>query len=78
MILGKIDFTKGKKIRRNIINEMLIDNEVSRAIKNYVPSKKESSWIPKAIAWRSRFFLNLPVIEELKKHFKWDEVAKYN
>ena len=41
---------------RNIINEMLIDNEVSRAIKNYVPSKKESSWIPKAIAWRSRFF----------------------
>tara|TARA_B110000438_G_scaffold299457_1_gene349646 strand:- start:986 stop:2074 length:1089 start_codon:yes stop_codon:yes gene_type:complete len=56
MILGKIDFTKGKKIRRNIINEMLIDNEVSRAIKNYVPSKKESSWIPKAIAWRSRFF----------------------
>ena len=57
MFLGKIDFKKGKKIRRNIINEMLSDAEVSRAIKNYVPSKKESSWIPKAIAWRSRFFL---------------------
>ena len=55
--LGKIDFKKGEKIRRNIINEMLSDAEISRAIKNYVPSKKESSWIPKAIAWRSRFFL---------------------
>ena len=59
MFLGKIDFKKGKKIRRNIINEMLSDTEVLRAIKNYVPSKKESSWIPKAIAWRSRFFLEL-------------------
>ena len=55
--LGKIDFKKGEKIRRNVINEMLSDAEVSRAIKNYAPSKKESSWIPKAIAWRSRFFL---------------------
>ena len=35
---------------------MLSDAEVSSAIKNYMPSKKESSWIPKAIAWRSRFF----------------------
>ncbi len=59
MFLGKIDFKKGKKIRRNIINEMLSDTEVLRAIKNYVPSKKESFWIPKAIAWRSRFFLEL-------------------
>ena len=36
---------------------MLSDAEVSSAIKNYMPSKNESSWIPKAIAWRSRFFL---------------------
>ena len=33
------------------------DSEVLIAIKNYLPSKKESLWIPKAIAWRSRFFL---------------------
>ena len=38
---------------------MLSDTEVLRAIKNYAPSKKESFWIPKAIAWRSRFFLEL-------------------
>ena len=57
MFLGKIDFKKGKKIRRNIINEMLSDAEVSSAIKNYAPSKKENFWIPKAIACRSRFFL---------------------
>ena len=57
MFLGKIDFNKGKKIRRNIINEMLSDAEVSSAIKNYLPSKKESPLIPKAIKWKSCIFL---------------------
>ena len=67
MFLGKIDFKKGKKIRRNIINEMLSDAEVSSAIKNYTPSKNESSWIPKAIAWKSRFFFEFACNRRAKK-----------
>jgi hypothetical protein len=41
MFLGKIDFNKAKKIRRNIIDEMLKDKDISKAIKNmYHPIKK--------------------------------------
>ena len=57
MVLGKTDFEEAKKIRRGIINEILNDSEVLSVIRNYLPSKKESPWIPKAIAWRSRIFL---------------------
>jgi glycosyltransferase involved in cell wall biosynthesis len=57
IILGKIDYAKGKKTRKKIIKEIINDNDVSMAIKNYSPSKKESLWIPRAIAWRSSIFL---------------------
>jgi len=57
MVLGKTDFVEAKKTRRDIINEILNDSEVLSAIRNYLPSKEESLWIPKAIAWRSRIFL---------------------
>lgn len=57
MFLGKIDFNKGKKIRRNIINEMFKDNDISTAIKKYIPSNQESSLIPKAIMLKSRILL---------------------
>ena len=57
MFLGKIDFNKGKKIRRNLIKEIIQDKEVSNAIKSYIPSEKESFLIPKAIAWKSMFLI---------------------
>ena len=57
MLLKKTDLSSAKKTRRYFINEIINDSEVLIAIKNYLPSKKESLWIPKAIAWRSRFFL---------------------
>ena len=57
MFLGKIDFNKAKKIRRNIINEIFKDNEISKAIKKYVPSNQESSLIPKAIMLKSCILL---------------------
>lgn len=57
MFLGKIDFNKGKKIRRELIKEMIQDKAISEAIKFYIPSDKESHLIPKAIAWKSRIFI---------------------
>ena len=57
MFLGKIDFKKGKKIRRDLIKEIVQDKEVSDAIKSYIPSEKESHLIPKAIAWKSIIFI---------------------
>ncbi len=57
MFLGKIDFNKAKKIRRNIIDEMFKDKDISKAIKKYVPSNQESSLIPKAIMLKSHFRL---------------------
>ena len=57
MFLGKMEFEKGKNIRRDIINEIVADPEILRAIKYYLPSKKESKWIPRAIAIRSRLLL---------------------
>ena len=59
MILKKVDLYKGKKCRRNIIKEIINDPYISKAIKNYYPSKQESYWIPKSIAFRSSFFLEL-------------------
>jgi glycosyltransferase involved in cell wall biosynthesis len=70
LFLGKIDFNKGKKIRRDVINEMLRDDEISRAIKNYIPSKRESSLIPKAIAWKSRLFLEVACNRRAKESLK--------
>ena len=57
MFLGKIDFNKAKKIRRNIINEMLKDKDISKAIKKYVPSNQESPLIPKTIMLKSHILL---------------------
>ncbi len=57
--LGKVEFKKGIESRKRIISEIINDVNVSKAIKNYYRSKKESYWIPKAIAWRSQFLLEL-------------------
>ena len=54
MILGKVDRENGVKCRRKLIEDILTDPDVMNAIRNYSPSKVESPWIPRAIAWRSR------------------------
>ncbi len=59
IFLKKVEFRKGKNCRRKIINEIINDPDISKAIKNYIPSKQESYWIPKAIAWHSAFILEL-------------------
>ena len=57
IILKKVEFNKGKKSRKKIINEIIHDIDISNAIKNYTASKQESYWIPKSIAFKSCFFL---------------------
>ena len=55
--LEKVNYKKGIECRRKIIKEIIADSVVSKAIKNYSPSKNESFLIPKAIAWRSLFLV---------------------
>ena len=59
LVLGKIKDGNGKKIRRHLIKEILKDDEIVKAAKTYSPSPQESKWIPRAIAFKSRFFLEL-------------------
>ena len=59
ILLKKVEFNKGNNYRRKIINEIINDHDISKAIKNYSSSKQESYWIPKSIAFRSIFFLEL-------------------
>ena len=66
MELGKVDAQFGKKVRRKIIDEILIDPEIIQAAKKYKPSKKESKLIPFAISIRSRF-LELACIKRAKE-----------
>jgi len=59
LFLKKIDKPTGKKIRRDIIESILKDEEVSQSIKNYSCSKLESPWIPKAISLSSTLLLEI-------------------
>jgi glycosyltransferase involved in cell wall biosynthesis len=59
IVLKKIDQEKGNKFRKDLINKILSDEEVSTAIKNYTISDKESKWIPRAIRVKSRILLEL-------------------
>jgi hypothetical protein len=41
MILGKVPKEEGKKFRGKIINEVLQNKDIRKAVKNYKISKKE-------------------------------------
>lgn len=57
LMLNKIEFKKGHQLRKKMIKEIIYDEDIKLAIKNYKPSKKESFLLPKAINYRSIFFL---------------------
>ena len=50
-------FYVNSSLEESLINEILNDEAITLAIKNYKPSKKESYLIPKAIKWKSRWLL---------------------
>ena len=52
IILGKVDLENGKNCRKKLIEDVLKDSDVSKAIRNYSRSKDENQWIPRAISWK--------------------------
>ena len=67
MILGKVELENGVKCRRKIIDDILADSDVSKAIRNYSRSQAESPWIPRAIAWRSHKLLEFACTRRAKE-----------
>ena len=67
MLLGKVELENGVKCRRRIIDDILADLDVSKAIRNYSRSQKESPWIPRAIAWRSHKLLEFACTRRAKE-----------
>ena len=67
IVQGKVDLENGIKCRRKIIDDILSDSDVSKAIRNYSRSKEESSWIPRAIAWRSHKLLEFACTRRAKE-----------
>ena len=59
MLSGKVDLEKALKCRRKLIDDILVNSDVSDAIQNYSCSPEESPWIIKAIVQRSREHLEL-------------------
>ena len=67
MILGKVELENGIKCRRKIIDDILADLDVSKAIRNYSRSQIENPWIPRAIAWRSHKLLEFACTRRAKE-----------
>ena len=67
MFNGKVNFANGVKNRRKIIEEIISDPDVKKTIKNYTCLKGESQWIPRAIFWRSRIFLEFACNKRAKE-----------
>ena len=59
IILKKIKKKNGIKIRKYFINKIIRDKKISSLIKNYKPSKLESSLIPNAMNLKSVSLLEL-------------------
>jgi hypothetical protein len=54
----------------------LEDNDISKAIKSYKISNKESSLIPRAIAWKSRLLLEFACNRRAKETIKMRRKGK--
>ena len=67
MYLGKVNFKDGIKCRRKIIYEIIYDSAVKKASNNYSCLDGESPWIPRAISWGSRRFLEFTLNKRAKK-----------
>lgn len=62
----KVERKKGLENRKKIINSIISDPEVSKAIKNYKRSKDESYWLPLAIYFKSRFAIEVACTKRAK------------
>ena len=68
---GKMNLEEGIKYRKKLIDDLTTNSDISKSIRNYSPSKEESQWIPRALAWRSskllKFMLDRRVKEILRR-----------
>lgn len=76
MILGKMKLRNAIKYRREIIQNILADFEVSKAIKNYKISQNENPWIPRAIGWRSHWLLEFACNRRAKEVVRKRRMSK--
>ncbi len=67
IIQGKADIKNGKKCRKKLIEGLLKDPDISKAIRNYSPSKNENQWIPRAIAWKFHKLLEFACTRRAKE-----------
>jgi len=72
MFLGKVNFEDGIQCRRKIIDEIIYDPTVKKASNNYSCLNGENPWIPRAISWGSRRFLEFALNKRAKKIIKKD------
>lgn len=66
ILQGKVERKKGLENRKKIIQSIIIDSEVSKAIKNYKRSKDESYWLPKAIFFKSKLGIEVACTKRAK------------
>ena len=59
ILQGKVEKKRGLENRKKMIKNIIDDNEVSKAIKNYKRSKDESYLLPWAILLKSKFGLEI-------------------
>ena len=68
---GKMNLEEGIKYRKKLIDDLTTNSDISKSIRNYSPSREESRWIPRALAWRSskllKFMLDRRVKEILRR-----------
>ena len=76
LLLNKINFKKGVQLRKKMIKDIIFDDDIKSAIKNYKPSKNESFFLPKAIHYRSIFFLEFFCNLRAKKIIKMRRSGK--
>ena len=70
IFLKKVNFEEGIKCRRKIIDEIIYDPYIKKASKSYSCINGENPWIPKAISWGSRRFLEFALNRRAKNLLK--------
>ena len=78
MLSGKVDLEKALKCRRKLIDDILVNSDVSDAIQNYSCSPEESPWIIKAIVQRSREHLELACDKRAREIIQIRQKGKLN
>jgi len=64
---GKMNLEEGIKYRKKLIDDLTTNSDISKSIRNYSPSREESRWIPRALAWRSSKLLKFTLDRRVKE-----------